>query len=251
MDEVAAFLRAHPPFDALPEPELARLAAAARTAAFADGETIFAQGTGPQTSAWIVREGGVELVDHGRVLDLLGAGELFGHPSMLAELPTGFATRARGETVCLCLPGDVTRPLLARPEGMRHVTRTLLGRPAAGVPRTAPAAERPVGALLRAPPVRCAPDTPIRTAVEHMTETGQTCTIVDLADGSFGILTDRDLRRRVIGAGLPVDAPVARAMSAPAYTVGEDRLAGEVLVEMLDRGVRHFPVVSKTGALLG
>jgi CBS domain-containing protein len=99
--------------------------------------------------------------------------------------------------------------------------------------------------------VRCAPDTPIRTAVEHMTETGQTCTIVDLADGSFGILTDRDLRRRVIGAGLPVDAPVARAMSAPAYTVGEDRLAGEVLVEMLDRGVRHFPVVSKTGALLG
>jgi CBS domain-containing protein len=40
-------------------------------------------------------------------------------------------------------------------------------------------------------------------------------------------------------------------MSAPAYTVTEDRLGGDVLVEMLDRGVRHFPVVSKTGALLG
>ena len=40
-------------------------------------------------------------------------------------------------------------------------------------------------------------------------------------------------------------------MSAPAYTVAEDRLTGEVLVEMLDRGVRHFPVLSKTGALLG
>ena len=40
-------------------------------------------------------------------------------------------------------------------------------------------------------------------------------------------------------------------MSAPAYTVPGDRIAGEVLVEMLDRGVRHFPVLSPTGALLG
>jgi CBS domain-containing protein len=152
MDEVAAFLRAHPPFDTLPEPEVDRLAAAARTQAFADGETIFAQGSGPPTSAWIVRDGGVELVDHGRVLDLLGRGELFGYASMLAELPTGFAARAQGATVCLCLPGDVTRPLLARPEGLRHLTRTILGRPAAGVARAGPPPQRPGGARRRRRP---------------------------------------------------------------------------------------------------
>src|SRR3954470_19465376 len=251
MDEVAAFLRAHPPFDALPEAEVDRLAAAARPALDADGETIFAPGSGAQTGAWLVRDGAVELVDHGRVLDLLGPGELFGYASMLAELPTGFAARAHGATVCVCLPGDVTRPLLARPEGLRHVTRTILRRPAAGVARAGPAPERAVGGLLRARPVRCAPETPIRTAAERMTAAGQTCAVVDLADGRFGILTDRDLRTRVVAAGLPADAPVARAMSAPAYTVGEDRLGGEVLVEMLDRGVRHFPVLSKTGELLG
>src|SRR3954470_10417735 len=253
MDEVAAFLRSLPPFDALPEPELARLAAAARIAAFAGGETIFGQGAGPQTSMWVVCEGGVELVDHGRVLDLLGPGELFGHASMLAEMPTGFAARARGPTTCYSLPADVSRPLLARPESLRHVTRTILARPAAGVarPEPGPAAERPVGGLLRAAPVRCGPETPIRAAVERMTATGQTCAVVDLAGGRFGVLTDRDLRTRVIAAGLPVDSPVARAMSAPAYTVTADRLAGDVLVEMLDRGVRHFPVLSKTGALLG
>jgi CBS domain-containing protein len=253
MDEIAAFLRAHPPFDALSATELERLAAAAEPAAFAAGETIFAQGVHPQTSVWIVRSGGVELVDHGRVLDLLGPGELFGYASMVAELPTGFAARANGATVAYRLPGDVTRPLLARPEGLRHVARTMLARPVAGVPRTGggPAPERPVGALLRGPPVRCAPDTPIRTAAQRMTETGQTCAVVDVADGGFGILTDGDLRTRVVAAGLPVDAPVARAMTAPAYTVGADRLGGDVLVEMLDRGVRHFPVLSATGALLG
>ena len=131
MDEIAAFLRAHPPFDALPDDELERLAACAEVHGFAAGETIFAQGAGPQTSAWVVHTGGVELVDHGRVLDLLGPGELFGHASMLAELPTGFAARAHGETGCYRLPGEVTRPLLARPEGLRHVARTLLSRPVA------------------------------------------------------------------------------------------------------------------------
>lgn len=253
MDEVAAFLRAHPPFDALSADELARLAAATRTVAFADGETIFAQGSEPQTNAWVVRSGAVEVVDHGRVLDLLGSGEVFGYASMLGELPTGFAARAHGATVCLCLPGDVTRPLLARPEGLRHVTRTLLARPAAGVVRagSGPPAERVVGTLLRGEPVRCTPDTPIRAAAERMTATEQTCAVVDLAGRRFGIVTDRDLRTRVVAAGLPPDAPVERAMTAPAYTVAEDRLGGDVLVEMLDRGVRHFPVLSKTGALLG
>jgi len=252
MDEIAQFLRAHPPFDALAPDEVARLAGAAEVCAFADGETIFAQGVAPQTSVWIVCAGSVELVDHGRVLDLLGPGELFGFSSMLAELPTGFAARARGETQCYRLPGDVTRPLLSRPEALRHVTRTLLGRPTAGVPRPGESVpERPVSALLRAPAVRCGPDTPIAAVARDMTAAGQTCAVVELRDGSLGVLTDRDLRSRVLAAGVSSGAPVAQVMSAPAYTVSGDRLSGEVLVEMLDRGVRHFPVLSPTGALLG
>jgi CBS domain-containing protein len=252
MDEIAQFLRAHPPFDAIAPDELDRLAGAAEVCAFADGEAIFAQGVAPQTSVWIVCTGGVELVDHGRVLDLLGPGELFGFSSMLADLPTGFATRARGETQVYRLPGDVTRPLLARPAGLRLVTRTLLGRPTAGVPRAGERApERPVGALLRAPAVSCGPDTPIAAVARAMTDTGQTCAVVELGDGSLGILTDRDLRSRVLAVGVPSETAVARVMSAPAYTVAEDRLSGEVLVEMIDRGVRHFPVVSATGRLLG
>ena len=40
-------------------------------------------------------------------------------------------------------------------------------------------------------------------------------------------------------------------MTAPAETVPSDRLAGEVLLDMLDRGFRHFPVLSPTGSVLG
>jgi CBS domain-containing protein len=40
-------------------------------------------------------------------------------------------------------------------------------------------------------------------------------------------------------------------MSAPAYTCTPDRRAGEVLAEMFDRGLRHLPVVSAAGRILG
>jgi CBS domain-containing protein len=254
VDEVAAFLRAHPPFDALSADDLDRVAAAAELCAFAGGETIIAQGTGPQRAAWVVRTGAVELRDRGRVLDLLAPGELFGHPSMLAELPAGLEARAQGETACYRLPAGVSRPLLARPEGMRHVARTLLARPTparASVDDGAGAPERPVGALLRAAPVVCAPETTVREAARRMTEADQRCAVVRLPDGGLGVLTDGDLRSRVVAGDVPPGAPVAAAMTAPAHTVGEHRLGGDVLVEMLDRAVRHLPVLAADGRLLG
>ena len=96
-----------------------------------------------------------------------------------------------------------------------------------------------------------APDTPIRAAAERMSAAHVTSVVVPLAGGGLGIMTDHDLRTRVVAEGLSGDAPVSAAMSAPAYTCAPDRTAGEVLIEMADRGFRHLPVVSATGEVLG
>jgi CBS domain-containing protein len=40
-------------------------------------------------------------------------------------------------------------------------------------------------------------------------------------------------------------------MSAPAYTVGAGGLVGDVLLDMLERGVHHVPVLSAAGQVLG
>jgi CBS domain-containing protein len=40
-------------------------------------------------------------------------------------------------------------------------------------------------------------------------------------------------------------------MTAPAFTVSGDRPGSEVLLDMLDRGIRHFPVTSATGRVIG
>ncbi|HEY1516706.1 MAG TPA: putative nucleotidyltransferase substrate binding domain-containing protein [Solirubrobacteraceae bacterium] len=258
--DIARFLEQHPPFDALDAGDVDRVAAAAEIEFHRAGSTIFSQGSDPVEHLRVVRAGAVEIVFDGRVLDLLGEGELFGHASMLSGLPTGFEARAGEDTVCYRIPADIAQEPLSRPAGLRFVARSLLdlrnqapAHPGAAV-ATEPGVDpplQPVGSLLRADPVVCRGDTSIREAAEMMTAAHATSVVVDLGDGSLGILTDRDLRTKVVAQGLTGDAPVSAAMSAPAYACPPDRLGGDVLLDMLDRGFRHFPVVSATGTILG
>lgn len=104
MEDIAGFLAAHPPFDAVGADELARVADVAETEDFPPGKTIFSQGTGPVGYLRVVRTGAVEIIHDGQVLDLLGPGELFGHASMLSGLPTGFEARAAEDTLCYPSP---------------------------------------------------------------------------------------------------------------------------------------------------
>lgn len=252
--DAGVFLGAHPPFDALDPTELAALADAAEPEGYGSGTTILAQGAGPPSHVRVVRDGGVEIVLGGRVLDLLGPGELFGHAAMLAGLPLGFTAVARGATTCLALPADAVRELLGRPAGLRYVARSLLA-PTLLAPTLLgdggpDPAQRPVRDLLRAPLCTARPSTSIRDAAQRMTACGASAVVVPLDDGRIGILTDRDLRT-VIADGTDTAGPLAAAMTAPAWTAPADRLGGEVLLDMLDRGVRHVPVLASTGEVLG
>ena len=124
--EVTRFLHAHPPFDALDDDEIERVAAAAEIEFHRAGATIFSQGAEPVDHLRIIRAGAVEIVFDGRMLDLLGEGDLFGHASMLSGLPTGFEARAGEDTVCYRIPAEVAQESLSRPAGLRFVARSLL-----------------------------------------------------------------------------------------------------------------------------
>ena len=97
-----------------------------------------------------------------------------------------------------------------------------------------------VGALIRTPPLLCQGSEPIREAARRMTAEGANAVLVPHGD-TFGIVTDRDLRSRVIAAGLSPEAPVSAIMTEPAYTVTADRLGGDVLLDMLERNVLAAP----------
>ena len=92
----------------------------------------------------------------------------------------------------------------------------------------------------------------LRDAAARMTEEGATSVLVRL-DGAdeLGIVTDQDLRSRVVAEGLPYDTPIGEVMTTPVVTVGTDANGADVLLAMLDHGIRHLPVVSARGEVLG
>ncbi len=201
---------------------------------------ILSEDGGPVTFLRVIHSGGVDVSHDGRLLDLLGPGDTFGHAAMLSGLPPGFEARAAEDTLCYRIPVAVARPLLDRAR-----SRELqVGAQAPG--------HQPVAKLIRRPTVTCKPSESIGIVAERMTAAGASSAIVQLDDeGSIGIVTDQDLRTRVLAAGRSGGARIDSAMTHPVFVVAPDRLGGEVLYEMLERGIRHAPVVSERGQLVG
>jgi CBS domain-containing protein len=72
--------------------------------------------------------------------------------------------------------------------------------------------------------------------------------VVMEAGRPVGIFTERDVLRRVVGAGLdPVSTPVRDVMSTTLLTVAPDTLVEECRALMTDQRIRHVPVVGATG----
>jgi CBS domain-containing protein len=253
MHDIAEFLRRHPPFDTLDEEALAAVAASAEVEFFAAGATI-ADSEAAWAYGYVVRRGSVELVIGDRLMDVMGEGELFGYLSVLLDEPLGFTARAAEDTLLYRMPDEAIEPMLERPAAARFVARSMTRRVQMlanreRVPVASPAG-RPVRELIRAEPLLCDPSTTVRDAARRMLDGGVTCAVVDLGD-RLGIVTDRDIRARVVAAGAGPDTPLSEVMSAPAWTVAADRTGTEALLEMLDHGVRHLPVLDAQRRLIG
>ncbi len=238
LSEIVRFLAQRAPFDALAPDELAEVAAQATIEFHPRGTVVLSEDGGPVTFLRVIHSGGIDITHEGRLLDLLGVGDALGQAAMLSGLPPGFEARAAEDTLCYRIPDTVARPLLDRARRRElEVGRTDGGQP--------------VARLIRSATVTCKPSESIGTVAERMTTAGATAAIVELEDGQLGIVTDRDLRSRVLARGRSGGTRIDAAMTTPVFTVAPERIAGEVLYEMLELGIRHVPVVSERGRLIG
>ena len=254
MYDIAEFLRGHPPFETLDEEALEQVASSAEIEFYAAGTAILESAEATSRFAYVIRRGAVELLVDGHLHDVLTEGEMFAFASLLQDAPLGFVARAAEDTLAYRFAEQAILPVLERPAAVRFVVRSLsrdvrlLTRPEE--PAVPSAGGRRVSDLIRAPALVCPPETGVRDAASQMAEAGATCVLVDLGE-RLGIVTDRDLRTRVVAGGAGPDTPVADVMSAPAWTISADRTGTEALLEMLDHGIRHLPVLGADGGLLG
>jgi CBS domain-containing protein len=250
----AAFLRRFAPFDAVPEEELAEAEAAIVEREYAPGELVLVEDGTPARHLYVIRSGSVELVHEEDVIDVLEPGELFGHPSLLSGMAPAFDVRAREHTVCLLLEAGLARRLLGSPSGVEFVASSLRERLVrTGEVAHAQAEQRTahLGALVHRPAVECTPTAQAGEAARLMAEADVSCVLVRLDEGGFGIVTDSDLRAKLLAHGRPPSTPVADLMTAPALTFPPERMAVDAMLDMLDLGIHHAPVVTADGSPVG
>lgn len=254
--DVAEFMKAHEPFRNLDEADLDRLAERTKVESFSAGAVIVKQGEHPLEEVRLVRRGVVELVERGRVLDLLEEGEMFGQAWSFSGLPTPWEAKAWEDTLCYALPSDEVVPFLSSRAGLRFVARSLLISPRPGEASTPRVGEfdptqQPAGALVREQPLIRDAGISLQQAAGHMAEGGSSSLLVRLDEGEFGILTDHDLRSRVVAKGVSPETPVRDFLTTPVFTVRADQPAADVLLAMLDHGIRHVPVLSASEDVVG
>lgn len=251
--DVATFLSRHPPFDALPAEALASVVKAAQIEHFPAGTVILQEQGEPARFLYVVRKGAVELLSEGSLYDLLDEGEVFGQFSLLdGESPTA-TVRAREDTLCYLIDGEVADRVLGTAAGQTFVIGTMRERLAAGydVATEPPGAPyRPIGGLLRRGVISAEPSMSVADAAERMAAERVSSLLVPMRDG-WGIVTDRDLRTRILAQRRSADTPVEEIATFPVKTLSEDALAGEALLAMFAEGVHHFPVTQADGSVIG
>jgi CBS domain-containing protein len=200
----------------------------------------------------VVRSGALEILDAGQLVDLAGEGEVFGALSLISGAGPTATVRAHEDTLCYLIDPEAAARALATGAGLSVIGGTLR-RLATGRESTAldGGLERSrVGSLISRPPLTFPPEGTIAEAATRMAQERVSSLLIP-REGGLGILTDRDLRSRVLAAGRSPETHVAEVMTFPARTVSSDTMAGEALLAMLEGGFHHLPVVDRDGELKG
>lgn len=94
-------------------------------------------------------------------------------------------------------------------------------------------------------------DQPVTAAVDMMRRERVGCLLICQAGRLVGILTERDLVRRVFAPGLPLSTPIAECMTPDPVTVSSKEPIRAAIERMERGGYRHLPVLDEKQQLVG
>ncbi len=109
----------------------------------------------------------------------------------------------------------------------------------------------PVASFIREH-LHCDMDTTVHRAATIMEKKEQNAIIIYKdPDTPVGIVTDTDLRNRVVARQLRYDSPVAEIMSSPLIRIDEKSLLYEAILRITNKSITHLAVEDKIGRITG
>jgi CBS domain-containing protein len=265
--KVQNFLKAVPPFHLLPNMALQELVLTLTIEHFSAGEIILRPDGAPTQFLYLIRSGGVKFLisdpqNEGgeKIIDIRGEKEFFGIYSLLTDRPSPFKIVAENDSVCYLLKKEVfTRVLEKHVEVLLYFTMGPSKGFKPGASAKSTAATDPPGMeadhLLFSTKVRdimhrqvltCLPAETIVEAARRMTKRGVgSLIVVDPEQQPIGIVTDGDLRKKVIASGQLDNRSVEAIMSAPLKSIPPDSFYFEAVISMIRNRIKYLPVMEE------
>ncbi len=258
LSQIRDFLAQHAPFDILPPAVLDQIPRQCTLRYVRRGSVVVDAGE-QGDGLYVVRAGAVDVVDEaGGLVERVGAGVAFGMSSLLERRPTRYRCTATEDTLMLVIPpalfDDLSREHTGFTTFYAAAHHARLSK-AIGNLQQAASGSAVLGTLVRDlathEPVTTASGATIGQAAAAMSKAGVS-SIVVVDDGAIaGIVTDRDLRDRVLAVGLDPGQPVRDVMTSPVLTLPAEAVAIEALLAMVSRSIHHLPVVDDHGTAVG
>ena len=252
LQPVVQFLQGLVPFDTLAEDALLRCAKAVTVGYYskASGYVTFNINT---PKLYMVRSGAFEVRDpDGVLLDRVGEGEFFGFSTLLSgekvvnkvailedslvyHLPQTLFDKLRGES--RDFDKFFTRAFAKR---LRHEGR-FKAKDLATTSR--------VSTLMSSTPIIIDAHASVTQAALLMRNSRVSSLLVTDNNKLVGILTDKDLRNRVLAAGLDGRIAVHQAMTVSPISISSNALIFEAMLLMSEHNIHHLPIIDQDKTL--
>jgi CBS domain-containing protein len=259
IDRVAFFLKDYPPFSFLDTGELEHIAHHITVKHARKEEFLFKEGEPNKGFCYILRQGNVRLYQQQgaeqQLIDQCEPGDIFGVRSILSEKAYVMTAQCEEDSLLYALEVSTFRKFL---ESHQKFALFFASGYASGQAVVRGENQelylKKVTAIKELPlqysenVITCAVDTTVQDAAALMQQAGVgSIVIADTKNCPLGIVTDTDLRNKVVAGALDLNTQVSAIMSSPVKTIAPHSLLSEVQIEMI-RSQLHHLILTRDGS---
>lgn len=269
-EDILRFLEYTPPFNEVNRDTLEEMADTCRVEFYHGRTLLLERGKTQVNHLRLIYRGRVKLFlrdEEGEITlqDYRGEGEAIGALAILRNSLSNMDVVTEVDTFCILITREDFLELIqdnarfsqyylkAITEGYvsKALTRLEQPRGRVGSEGTLYLFSAQVGDVIRRRPISLSATSSVREAATTMDAYKVGCLLITGDQGQhIGLITDRDLRTKVVSQGLDYATPVNQIMSSPVQTIPAHTLCFDALLEMMKRRVHHL-VLEKRGEIMG
>ncbi|AXT39065.1 CBS domain-containing protein [Alteromonas sp. BL110] len=198
-----------------------------------------------KASLFLIQTGQFSVKDSDAPLRHLSEGDYFGYANILEKRNFPLSITVDSPGLVYCFDAPAVEPLLEIPT-IRHffdgLSNNALQNHAISDSNSMWLYKGLLDVIEKAP-VSVDVQTSITAAAQLMTSQKVSSLLVTDQDKLIGIITDRDLRSRVVAASLDTHLPVSQIMTASPAQIMGNRTLFDALALMTEKNIHHLPVI--------